>query len=144
MRRSWFHGPKPVVAYVDAAGCVRLGVTIFSADQVSTFPIHIPGRLIQSECDIFDMEMRACLFEMCIAAELFPNRCALLRCDNRGATGTLVRGACWPTISLGICAAFWALAASRMIPVWIEEVPGKLNPADPLPGIAPFANSLFV
>ena len=81
--------------------------------------------------DSFDMGMCACLFGMCIMAELFPNRPALLCCDNRGSAGAMGRGACRSEISLGICAVVWNMGAPEMIPVRIEEVDGELNAAGP-------------
>ena len=140
-RRTWFHGPKPVAVYVDAAGCGHLGVTIYADGQVLTFPTRIPWRMIEAACDIFDMEMCACLYGVRIVADLIPNRAVLLCCANRGATGALGRGACRSEFSLKICDVFWNLAASKMIPAWIEEVAGKLNPSDPLPGAVLCGNS---
>ena len=130
-RRTWFRGPKPVVVYVDAAGCGHIGDVVYVDDERHVFSSHIPEWMEAGQCDIYDMEMCASMLGLCLVAESWPGRPAILRCDNRGATQTLVRGACRSPLSQKTCAAFWCLAASKSVPVWIEDVPGVLNPTDP-------------
>ena len=130
-RRTWFHGPSPSVVYVDAAGCGHLGAVIFLDQAVMTFSTHIPEWMHKAECGIYDMEVMASLFGLCLCSEICPERSVLLCCDNRGATQTLVRGARKSKFSKMSCAAFWCLAAALGIPVWVEDVPGKINIADP-------------
>ena len=49
-----------------------------------------------------------------------------------------------PPVSLMICAAFWCVAASKMVPARTEGVAGKLNPAAPLlPGVAFYVEIVF-
>ena len=133
-RKTWLRGPRPAVIYVDAAGCGNLGSVLLVGDRRLAFSTHIPEWVAREKCGIFKMEMRACVMGMCILAELYPGRSALLRCDSMGATGTLVRGDCHSPVSLVICGAFWYLASSENVPVWIEGVASKLNPSDPHPG----------
>ena len=96
---------------------------------------HCTGRISAAKCGIYDLEITATSFGLCVVAEYFPDRSVILRCDNRGATQTLVRGACKTEFSTMACATFWNLATPNGIPVWIEEVAGKLNHADPLKGL---------
>ena len=130
-RRTWFHGPSPAVVYVDAAGCGHLGAVIFLDDTTMTFSTHIPEWMHTAQRGLYDMEVMASLIGLSLCAEICPERSVLLRCDNRGATQTLVRGACKSEFPKMSCAAFWSLAAALGIPVWIEDVPGKINIADP-------------
>ena len=60
-RRTWFHGPKPIVAYVDAAGCGHIGAVIYADGERRAFPSHIPEWMEAEKCDIYDMEMCASL-----------------------------------------------------------------------------------
>ena len=130
-RRTWFRGPRPAVVYVDAAGCGHLGAVVYVDDERYIYPTHAPGRMATAQCDIYDYEMCTSLFGLCIAVEFLPGRAVILCGDNRGASQTLVRGACRSAFTRMTCAAFWSLAAPTGTPVWIEEVLGALNPSDP-------------
>ena len=116
-RRTWFHGPRPVVVYVDAAGCGNLVVVIFVGGSRSRFPAHIPEWAITAVSGIYDMEAMAPLYGLCIAAELFPDHSVILCCDNSGATQTHVWGSCKSPFSRMSRAAFWCLGASLGTPV---------------------------
>ena len=115
-RRTRAHGPKPAVVYVGAAGCGHLGVVIFVDDNVAAFSTHIPEWVAKAGAGIYDMEVMAPLAGLCVAAELHPHRAVILCCDDRGATQTLVPGACKSPFSRMTCAAIWCLAASLGIP----------------------------
>ena len=129
-RRTWFLGVRPIVAYVDAAGCGHLGVTIYADGAEFVFSSHFPEWMAGENCDIYDLEITATLYGLFVGAELFPDRSVILCCDNRGATQTLVRGACKTEFAMMACATFRTVAAPNGIPVRIEEVAGKLNHAD--------------
>ena len=77
-RRAWFHGPRPIVVYVDAAGCGHLGIVIYVGGVQRVCSTHIPERMTNAKCDIYEMEMCASLYGLCWAAEEFADRAALL------------------------------------------------------------------
>ena len=77
-RRTWFHGARPVVVYVDAAGCGHLGATVFVDGEQYTFSTHVPEWPAESPGDIYDFEMCASLFGLCIVAGFLPNRTVIL------------------------------------------------------------------
>ena len=135
-RRTWFLGVRPIVAYVDAAGCGHLGVTISADDPEFAFSSHCPEWMTAENCDIYDLEITAPLYGLCVGAELFPDRSVIVCCDNRGATQTLVRGACKTEFAMMACATFWTVAASSGIPVRVEEVAGNSTTRTPPQGIA--------
>ena len=143
-RRTWFLGVRPIVAYVDAAGCGHLGVTIYADGAEFVFSSHFPEWMAGENCDIYDLEITSTLYGLCVGAELFPGRSVILCCANRGSAQTLVRGACKTEFAMMACATFWTVAAPNGIPVWIEEVAGKLNPPDPLQGIASCVKSELI
>ena len=84
---------------MDAAGCGHLGAALYVCGQKLVFSTHIPDWVTRTQCDICDVEITAPLYELRIEAELFPSRNVILRCDNRGETQTLVRGAIRPSLS---------------------------------------------
>ena len=141
-RRTWFHGTRPIVVYVDAACCGHLGVVVYADGEQSVYSSHCPGWL--AGADIYALEMRANLFGLAVAIEEFPGRAVLLCSDNLGATQTLIRGACRAATSGRMSAVFWNLAGTNATPVWIDEVAGKLNPPDPPSRDCVFCEGPFV
>ena len=138
-RRTWFHGPRPVVVYVDAAGCGHLGVIIFVGGSSSTFSTRIPERMIDAGAGIYDMEAMASLYGLCVVAELYPDRAVILCCDNRGANQTLVRGACKSPFSRMSCAAFSGAWPRRLVsPCGLKMYRGKPTQQTHLLGIVFF------
>ena len=62
--------------YVDAAGFGHHGITLYVDGARATFPTHCPEWM--TDPDIYDLEMRAFLFGLRIAAELKPRRADLV------------------------------------------------------------------
>ena len=112
-----FRGPTPAVVYVDASGCGHLVAVVYVGGGRYIYATHAHGRMLAAQCDIYDFEMRASLFGLCIAAELMRGRSIILCGDNRGASQTLARSACQSSFSRMTCAAFCNLAAPNGIPV---------------------------
>ena len=65
-------GPRPVVVYVDAAGCGHIGAHMFAGGQEFVFSSHGPGWLSDVETGIYDREIAARFFGLSLGAELFP------------------------------------------------------------------------
>ena len=130
-KKTLARGPRPVVVYVDAAGCGHLGAAVYLDGEVFTFSSHCPEWMVAEAACIFELENTSALFGLAVFAVLAPGRCAILRGDNMAAGETLVRGSSRTAVGRMICGSFWSMAAPFSIPVWIGTVAGTLNPIEP-------------
>ena len=120
-RRTWFRGARPIVVYDDAAGFGHLGVAIYADGTEFVYSPHCPEWMADAHCDIYDLEIAAALFGLCVVAEFCPDRSVTMCRDNRGSTQTLARGACKTEFAMMACATFWNLAESKGIPCGLRR-----------------------
>ena len=115
----------------------------FDAGAERTFPSHIPAWVVAEESDIGVFEMVGALYGVCVARLLYPGRSIMLCCDNDGAAAALIRGYCKSELARAMCSVIGAISATRALNLWIEHVPGPINPADPPPRGCPRCEHSF-
>jgi hypothetical protein len=79
---------------------------------------------------IFFLELIAALGAIIFIASRFENVTIRFFIDNDAATGTLTRAGSGKDMISWITEAFWYVAASKNLDIWLERVPSKSNIAD--------------
>ena len=79
---------------------------------------------------IYEWELLAALLGLCLVIRYTENTPVILFVDNQDAQAALISGSGESDLSTQICAAFWELAASDGVNIWVEYAPSKLNIAD--------------
>ena len=121
----------PVVVYTDACGPGHIGAVIVVDGIRYTHQTHVPPWFMRSIAGIFELELTACLLGLILAAFYAPGRPVLLCCDNMGARGEVVRGACATVLGRMLSSTFWNVAAHFGCAVRGDFVASGLNSADP-------------
>ena len=121
---------RPCVVYTDACGEGHLGAVLCSPLGVTAHG-HAPLWMHeQAGAGIYEWELLAALLGLCLVIQYTRHTPVLLFVDNKAAQSALISGSGASDLANQICAAFWALAASAGINVWVEWVSSKLNIAD--------------
>ena len=120
---------RPCVVYTDACGEGHLGAVLCHPTGVTTHG-HAPRWMYRAGGGIYEWELLAALLGLCLVIRYTKNTPVVLFVDNQAALAALISGNGDSDLANQICGAFWALAASAAINVWIEYVPSKLNVAD--------------
>ena len=120
----------PVVAYTDASGEGHIACIIYVDGVRTSSHTHVPSWLKTLLPGIFEYELLPDVFGLAMAAELAPWRPVLLRCDNQGAIGTVLRGSCRAKLGRTIVSIFRWMAAAFATTVWFGYVKSALNCSD--------------
>ena len=120
---------RPCVVYSDACGEGHLGAVLCSPKEVVTH-CHAPLWMHEAGGGIYEWEILAALLALCLVCKYTKHTPIVLFVDNKSAASALISGTGTSDLATQICAAFWALAASAGVNVWIEWVPSHLNIAD--------------
>ena len=89
-RRLECNPGRPVLVYTDACGGGHLGACVYDGGQVWFSHTHEPQWMRSMSINI--KEMAAALLGICVVAEVSRKKQVLLRCDNTGAKGMIIRG----------------------------------------------------
>ena len=79
---------------------------------------------------IFEYELLAICLGVVMTLAHFPNRPILLRADNLGARGAVVRGTCRTRVGRALSSYMWNMASKNPTLIWIEFAKSGLNVAD--------------
>ena len=68
---------------------------------------------------IYEWEILAALLALCVACKFTKHTPIVLFVGNKSAASALISGTGASDLATQICAAFWALAASAGVNVWV-------------------------
>ena len=83
---------RPVLVYMDSCGECRLGAVVIIDGVRTTRQSHVPDWFGRAKTGIFELELLGCILGLIIACQAVPRRPVLLRFDNLGDRGAVVRG----------------------------------------------------
>lgn len=127
-RRVACNFQHPVLVYTDACGDGHISAVLFFDGRTIISHCHVPQWM--RSFGIAELELVATILGLALRAEYSPGGNILLRCDNLGARGVLVRGHSRANYGRGLASAFWSIAACAKTHVWVEFARSGLNASD--------------
>ena len=132
-RELSFPGHPTVTVYTDAMGEGNCASVAFHPGGTARcmYHTHLPAWLRNDPTvGIFEYEMCGVALGALAVVQFAPGTPILVRCDDAGAKGTVIRGMFVTRVVKLLSSLIWRVAAEAAAQIWIEYVKSDHNAAD--------------